>query len=77
MQLGRNTGSSATTTVVVSHDAALIEGACDRIMEVRGGRLHTYTGGWQYFLRERAERERRIATVRASEFALLATRFVC
>jgi len=30
--------------VIVSHDEELLESACDRIVEVRGCRLHHYVG---------------------------------
>jgi ATPase subunit of ABC transporter with duplicated ATPase domains len=59
-------GQSKNTTVLVSHDEVLLRGACNRMLEVRGGQLHTYSGGWDYFLRERAERELRLRSERQS-----------
>jgi len=41
------------TFVVVSHDRYLLDAAVDRIVEARGGRLHTYTGNFSRFLAER------------------------
>lgn len=39
--------SSGGSLVLVSHDEALLEGACDRIVEVRGRRLHHYVGSYK------------------------------
>ena len=33
--------------VIVSHDEELLESACDRIVEVRGRKLHHYVGKWR------------------------------
>ena len=54
--------SSGAATVLVSHDAALLEGACDRLAEVRGRALHTYVGGYAKFMEERARRAAAAAT---------------
>eukprot|EP00271_Cylindrocystis_brebissonii_P007267 TRINITY_DN20585_c0_g1_i1.p1 TRINITY_DN20585_c0_g1~~TRINITY_DN20585_c0_g1_i1.p1 ORF type:complete len:605 (-),score=139.72 TRINITY_DN20585_c0_g1_i1:158-1972(-) len=42
--------------IIVSHDEALLNRACDRIGEIRGGELHTYVGNYAKFLREREAR---------------------
>ena len=34
------------TLLVVSHDRHLLDSVCTRILEVRGGRLHAFTGGY-------------------------------
>ena len=34
----------APGVVIVSHDEELLESACDRIVEVRGNKLHHYVG---------------------------------
>jgi ATP-binding cassette, subfamily F, member 3 len=34
------------TLLVVSHDRHLLDGVCTRILEVRGGRLHAFSGGY-------------------------------
>ena len=39
--------------MIVSHDEALLEAACDRIVEVRGRQLHHYVGGFANFLEQR------------------------
>lgn len=44
------------TTVLVSHDEALLDGACNRFVEVRGKTLHEYKGRYQEFLTERERR---------------------
>ena len=47
---------SGAATVLVSHDAQLLDGACDKLVEVRGRSLHVYTGGYASFSEERARR---------------------
>ena len=47
---------SGSATLLVSHDGALLDGACDRLAEVRGGALHGYSGGYSRFAAERARR---------------------
>ena len=42
--------------MIVSHDEALLEAACDRIVEVRGRQLHHYVGGFTNFLEQRKVR---------------------
>ena len=34
------------TMLIVSHDRHLLDGVCTRILEVRGGRLHAFSGGY-------------------------------
>ncbi|GLI70270.1 hypothetical protein VaNZ11_015202 [Volvox africanus] len=53
----RNGVPPSTSVVLVSHDEALLESACDRIVEVRGQQLHHYVGGFRKFLEQRAARE--------------------
>lgn len=47
---------SGAATVLVSHDAQLLDGACDKLVEVRGKSLHVYPGGYASFAEERARR---------------------
>ena len=42
--------------VVVSHDRHLLDRACRRIVEVRSGKLHHYTGNFTSYLRQRDAR---------------------
>ncbi|KAG2502022.1 hypothetical protein HYH03_000516 [Edaphochlamys debaryana] len=53
----RNGVPPTTSVVLVSHDEALLESACDRIVEVRGKTLNHYVGGFKKFLDQRAARE--------------------
>jgi len=48
--------ASASAVVLVSHDAALLESSCTRLVEVRGRTLHSYTGGYARFLESRRAR---------------------
>lgn len=36
--------ASTAGAVIVSHDRALLEAACERIVEIRGRKLHHYAG---------------------------------
>jgi ATP-binding cassette subfamily F protein 3 len=44
------------TLLVVSHDRHLLDGVCTRILEVRGGRLHAFSGGYTAWRAARALR---------------------
>jgi len=60
--------------LLVSHDEPLLDGVCDGVVEVRGGRLHAYRGGFSDFLRQREDRienQRRTAEKQAAEAAKL------
>lgn len=61
--------SSGGSLVLVSHDEALLQGACDRIVEVRGRRLHHYVGSYRKFLEQREERATLAAATAASQAA--------
>ncbi|KAG2439392.1 hypothetical protein HXX76_004749 [Chlamydomonas incerta] len=52
----------STSVVLVSHDEALLDAACNRIVEVRGRTLNHYAGNFKQFL---AQREAREAAARA------------
>ena len=47
------------TTVVVSHDRWFLDRVASEILEIEGGRLHSYPGGYGKFERLRAERRER------------------
>jgi hypothetical protein len=64
--------SSGGSLVLVSHDEALLQGACDRITEVRGKRLHHYVGNYSTFLSQREERAALAAATAASKAAEIA-----
>ncbi len=42
--------------LLVSHDRALLDAVGSRTIELHGGELHSYVGGWPEYLRVRAER---------------------
>jgi ATP-binding cassette, subfamily F, member 3 len=51
--------------VVISHDRAFLNALCNGMLELRGGRLHRYTGNYDDFLVERvARREQQEAAFR-------------
>ena len=54
--LARWIKDSPCTTVIVSHEQELMDGACDHVAEVRGRGLHWYTGNFAAFLEARDER---------------------
>ena len=64
--------SSTGTCVIVSHDESLLERACERIVEVRGGELHHYTGSYRSFLSQRKEREDQARATSLAEQAEIA-----
>ena len=49
---------SPNTTIIVSHEESLLDGACSHIMEVRAKGLHWYVGNYSKFLQDRDERVR-------------------
>jgi len=64
--LGNFLRTSGGTVVVVSHDESLLEDVCDHIVEIRGKQLHTYAGGFRYFMEQR---DLRAAQARATAAA--------
>lgn len=54
--LARWIKDSPCTTVIVSHEQELMDGACDHVAEVRGRGLHWYAGNFAAFLEARDER---------------------
>jgi len=49
---------SPCTTMIISHESELLNGACSHIAEVRGKAVHWYTGNFDKFLVDRDERIR-------------------
>ena len=49
--------ASSGTVIVISHDEVLLEQCCTHITEVRGGKLHHFTGTYSDFLSARQLRE--------------------
>jgi macrolide transport system ATP-binding/permease protein len=52
---------AAKTVLLISHDRALLDDICDRIVEVKNGRLNFYTGNYTDYLRQVEEEEQRRA----------------
>jgi len=52
-QLKRYPGGILT----ISHDREFLNAVCDGIAEIAHGKLHRYTGNYEHYLREKAERE--------------------
>ena len=50
--------SSDKAFVVVSHDRAFLTSVVQKVWEIRFTKLETYSGGFEYYLKERAERRR-------------------
>ncbi len=44
--------------VMVSHDEAFLDGLCNRIFELSGGRIHQYKGNYSAYVRAREKRSR-------------------
>jgi ATPase subunit of ABC transporter with duplicated ATPase domains len=61
------------TVLLVSHDEALLDRGVDRLVEVRGSRLHGYSGNYQKFLEER-KKNREVAARAASKEAAKAAK---
>ena len=43
--------------IMVTHDRYFLDRVCNRIIELEGGRLYSYSGNYSYFLEKKAERE--------------------
>ncbi|GAX72848.1 hypothetical protein CEUSTIGMA_g303.t1 [Chlamydomonas eustigma] len=72
--LGSFLKASSGTFIIVSHDEQLLQEACDHIVEVRGKKLHQFTGSYKKFLEQRAERDAQLtaqAQAQADEIARL------
>ncbi|KAJ9530875.1 hypothetical protein QJQ45_028849, partial [Haematococcus lacustris] len=67
--LGNFLRTSGGTLVVVSHDEALLEDVCDHIVEVRGKKLHAYTGTYSHFMEQRALRDAQALATAAAQQA--------
>lgn len=52
-QLKRYPGAILT----ISHDREFLNAVCDGIAEIAHGKLHRYTGNYEHYLKEKAERE--------------------
>ena len=57
------------TLVVISHERDLLNNVVDTILHLEGGKLTLYTGGYDSFERQRAERAAQIQAAQASQDA--------
>jgi len=57
------------TLVVISHERDLLNNVVDTILHLEGGKITLYTGGYDDFERQRAERAAQLAAARASQDA--------
>ncbi|MGI8931518.1 MAG: ABC-F family ATP-binding cassette domain-containing protein, partial [Sphingomicrobium sp.] len=57
------------TLVVISHERDLLNNVVDTILHLEGGKISLYTGGYDAFERQRAERAAQIAAAQASQDA--------
>jgi len=57
------------TVIVASHDRALLNGAVGAILHLEGGKLVSYAGGYDAFVRARAERQAHSAALAAKQEA--------
>src|SRR4051812_37979178 len=61
--------SYAGTLVVISHERDLLNNVVDTILHLEGGKVTLYTGGYDSFERQRAERSAQIAAAQAAQDA--------
>ncbi len=57
------------TMVVISHERDLLNNVVDHILHLEGGRTTLYTGGYDSFERQRAERAAQLAAAKANQDA--------
>lgn len=62
--LEQHLAKTASALLMITHDRYFLDRVTNRIVELDGGRLHAYTGGYSDFLEQKAER---IARQQASE----------
>jgi ATP-binding cassette subfamily F protein 3 len=61
--------SYAGTLIVISHERDLLNNVVDTILHLEGGKITLYTGGYDSFERQRAERAAQIAAAQAAQDA--------
>ncbi|MDR2658103.1 MAG: ATP-binding cassette domain-containing protein [Oscillospiraceae bacterium] len=59
MELERLLKSYSGAFILVSHDRALLDGVCDGILALEGGKARRYSGGWSDYKRVRDEQRER------------------
>ena len=61
--------SYPATLLVISHERDFLNNVVDHILHLQGGKLTLYTGGYDAFEKQRAERAAQIASARAAQEA--------
>ncbi len=61
--------SYPATMIVISHERDLLNSVVDHILHLEGGKTTLYTGGYDSFERQRAERAAQLAAAKASQDA--------
>ncbi len=61
--------SYPATMIVISHERDLLNNVVDHILHLEGGKTTLYTGGYDSFERQRAERAAQLAAAKASQDA--------
>ncbi len=61
--------SYPATLLVISHERDLLNNVVDHILHLQGGKLTLYTGGYDAFEKQRAERAAQLASAKASQDA--------
>src|SRR6478609_62924 len=61
--------SYAGTLIVISHERDLLNNVVDTILHLEGGKIALYSGGYDSFERQRAERAAQVAAARAAQDA--------
>jgi ATP-binding cassette subfamily F protein 3 len=61
--------SYSGTLIVISHERDLLNNVVDTILHLEGGKITLYTGGYDSFERQRAERAAQIAAAQAAQDA--------
>ena len=61
--------SYSATMIVISHERDLLNSVVDHILHLEGGKTTLYTGGYDSFERQRAERAAQLAAAKASQDA--------
>ncbi len=65
--LERFLGTYEGAVLLISHDRDFINGLATKVVEIDGGRLTTYTGNYESFVRQRSERAQQAEAAAASQ----------
>ena len=59
--------------MIITHDRYVLDRVAKRTLEIEGGQVHQYAGGWQRYLREKSERAALAARTESNRKNLLRT----